>query len=81
MKLLVMADSFLPHAGGSRVYYYSLYRHLTEQFPDRVTVLTKKVPGWKEFDARSSDNALRIIRRFRPLPNWQETSPASPSPS
>ncbi|HYB76915.1 MAG TPA: glycosyltransferase family 4 protein [Candidatus Bathyarchaeia archaeon] len=71
MKLLVMADSFLPHAGGSRVYYYSLYRHLTEQFPDRVTVLTKKVPGWKEFDARSSDNALRIIRRFRPLPNWK----------
>lgn len=71
MKLLVLADSFLPHAGGSRVYYYSLYRHLTEQFPVRVTVLTKKVPGWKEFDAHASDGALRLIRRFRPLPNWK----------
>lgn len=71
MKLLVLTDSFLPHAGGSRVYYYSLYRHLTEQFPDRVTVLTKKVPGWQDFDSRASSEALHIIRRFRPLPNWK----------
>jgi phosphatidylinositol alpha-1,6-mannosyltransferase len=71
MNLLMLADSFLPHAGGSRVYYYSLYRHLTEQFADRVTVLTKKVPGWKEFDAQASGDALRIIRRFRPLPDWK----------
>jgi len=71
MNLLVLADSFLPHAGGSRVYYHSLYRHMTEQFADRVTVLTKKVPGWEEFDALASGDALRIVRRFRPLPDWK----------
>jgi phosphatidylinositol alpha-1,6-mannosyltransferase len=34
-----------------------------------VTVLTKKVPGWREFDARESHEGFRIIRRFRPTPN------------
>jgi len=71
MNLVLMSDSFLPHAGGSRVYYYNLYRHLTEQFPDQVTVLTKKVPGWKKFDQQASGEGFRIIRRSRPLPNWK----------
>jgi phosphatidyl-myo-inositol dimannoside synthase len=71
MKILFMADSFLPHAGGSRVYYYNLYSHLVKLYPDCVTILTKKVPGWKEFDASASCESLRIIRRFQPLPNLQ----------
>jgi len=71
MNLLFLSDSFPPHAGGSRVYYYHLYRHLTEQFPDKVTVLTKIVPGWQEFDRLSSTESLRIIRQFRPLPDWK----------
>jgi phosphatidyl-myo-inositol dimannoside synthase len=71
LNLLLLTDSFLPHAGGSRVYYYNLYKRLTEQFPDRVTILTKRVPGWKEFDARVGSRSLRIVRRFRPLPNWK----------
>lgn len=68
---LLLTDSFLPHAGGSRVYYYNLYKHMTDQFPDRVTVLTKKVPGWQSFDALASSESLRIVRRSRPLPNWK----------
>jgi phosphatidylinositol alpha-1,6-mannosyltransferase len=36
--------------------------------PDQVTVLTKKVPGWEEFDARESTDYFRIFRRFRPTP-------------
>lgn len=57
--------------GGSRVYYYRLYSELIHKYPDRVTILTKKVPGWKEFDSLHSIPALRIVRRFHPLPNWR----------
>lgn len=71
IRHLVTADSYLPHSGGSRVYYAALYKHLVAQYPDTVTLLTKKVPGWREFDrAQGSDN-FRIRRRFRPLPNWK----------
>src|SRR5262249_27985933 len=71
LNYLVTADSFLPHSGGSRVYYAALYKHLLEQYPDRVTLLTKKVPGWREFDQRESTENFRIRRRFRPLPDWK----------
>lgn len=71
LNYLVTADSFLPHSGGSRVYYAALYKHLLHQFPDRVTLLTKKVPGWREFDRRESTDCFRIHRRFRPLPDWK----------
>ena len=68
---LVTADSYLPHSGGSRVYYASLYKHLVAQYPDTVTLLTKKVPGWREYDRRESNEQFRIRRRFRPLPDWK----------
>src|SRR5215470_7816629 len=71
MRILFLADNFLPHAGGSRVYYHNLLKNLVARFPDQVTVLTKKVAGWKEFDRRESTDALRIVRRFKPLPNWK----------
>ena len=71
IKILFTADYFLPHAGGSRVYYFSLYSRMVERFPDRLTILTKKVPGWQEFDSRVSKDTLRIIRRFKPLPDWK----------
>src|SRR5579864_4833871 len=71
INYLVTADSFLPHSGGSRVYYAALYKHLLAQYPDTVTLLTKKVPGWREFDSKESSNNFRIKRRFRPLPNWK----------
>jgi phosphatidylinositol alpha-1,6-mannosyltransferase len=68
-KILFLADCFLPHAGGSRVYYFNLYSRLAATYGEHVTVLTKKVPGWQEFDARESRKDLRIIRRFQPLPD------------
>ncbi|HEY6348994.1 MAG TPA: glycosyltransferase family 4 protein [Candidatus Angelobacter sp.] len=68
---LVTADSYLPHSGGSRVYYAALYKNLLAQFPDTVTLLTKKVPGWREFDRRETAENFAIRRRFRPLPNWK----------
>lgn len=70
--MLVLADNFLPHAGGSRIYYFNLYKNLISHFPeDEITVLTKKSPGWEEFDRRESKESLEIIRRFKPLPNWK----------
>ena len=71
MRIMVLTDAFLPHAGGSRVYYHNLYKNLVAQFPDQVTILTKKVPGWKEFDQRESTDSFRIVRHFKPLPNWK----------
>jgi phosphatidylinositol alpha-1,6-mannosyltransferase len=71
LRYLLMADSFLPHSGGSRVYYANLYRNVIAQYPDRVTVLTKKVPGWREFDLSESSDRFRILRHFHPLPDWR----------
>jgi len=44
---------------------------LLSAYPDVVTLLTKKVPGWQEFDRHESSERFRIIRRFQPLPNWR----------
>jgi phosphatidylinositol alpha-1,6-mannosyltransferase len=74
INYLLAVDSFLPHSGCSRVYYSNLYKSIVAQFPDTVTVLTKKVPGWREFDARENNETFQIRRRFRPLPDlkyWQ----------
>lgn len=73
IRHLVTTDAFLPHSGGSRVYYAELYKNLLDLYPDHVTVLTKKVPGWQEFDAAQRRLGLEIRRRFRPLPNWRYT--------
>lgn len=70
-KLLFLVDSFLPHAGGSRVYYFNLLKNLVSAYPDEVTVLTKKVPGWEEFDHTELNNSLRVIRSGKPLPNMK----------
>lgn len=71
INFLVTADYYLPHSGGSRVYYAALYRRLLAQYPDTVTLVTKKVPGWREFDRNENTASFRIHRRFRPLPNWK----------
>ncbi len=71
MNFLFITDSFLPHAGGSRVYYYNVYKRISENGTDRVTVLTKKVAGWREFDSQAASPSFRIIRHFTPLPNYK----------
>jgi len=70
-RILLISDSFLPHAGGSREYYYNIYRGLVELGDSQVTVLTKKVPGWQAFDRKAANEHLRIRRRFKPLPSWK----------
>lgn len=71
IKHLVMADSYLPHSGGSRVYYANLFANLLLASPDTVTLLTKKVPGWQEYDRVASTDRFQIVRKFKPLPNWR----------
>ena len=71
MRILLLTDSFLPHAGGSREYYYNIYRELAARKDVEITVVTKKVPGWKAFDKESALPSLRIFRQFRPLKSWK----------
>lgn len=71
MRILFLTDAFLPHAGGARVYYYNLFRGLHQNPQNEITILTKKVPGWKEFDRRECDPRFRIVRAGYPLPNWK----------
>jgi len=68
-RVLVLTDSFPPHAGGSREYYYNIYKELVALGNSEITILTKKVPGWEEFDRTTSSKEFHIIRRFKPLAN------------
>jgi phosphatidylinositol alpha-1,6-mannosyltransferase len=70
-RILLLTDAFLPHAGGSREYYHNIYTKLVELGDSQVTLLTKKNPGWKEFDRTASTEHFRIIRRFKPLRSWK----------
>jgi phosphatidylinositol alpha-1,6-mannosyltransferase len=69
MRLTLITDSFLPHAGGSRYYYYNLFRRMADRHHDRVTVITKKVEGWATFDRENCTADFRIRRMFKPLAN------------
>src|ERR1700730_720478 len=71
MKILMLTDSFLPHAGGSREYYNNIYQQLVALGDSEVTILTKKIPGWKEFDRGASKEFFQIKRRFKPLASWK----------
>lgn len=71
MNILFTADAYLPHAGGSRVYYHNVYKRLADAYGDRLTVLTKQVPGWQEFDQQVTADTFRVIRRSRPLATWK----------
>jgi phosphatidyl-myo-inositol dimannoside synthase len=66
-RILLLTDAFLPHAGGSREYYHNIYTKLVELGDSQITLLTKKNPGWEEFDRTASTEHFRIIRRFKPL--------------
>jgi phosphatidylinositol alpha-1,6-mannosyltransferase len=68
---MLLTDSFLPHSGGARVYYYNLYKALAAGFGHTVTVVTKKVPGWQEFDGRETCPTFQIRRRGYPLQTWK----------
>jgi phosphatidylinositol alpha-1,6-mannosyltransferase len=70
-KVLLLTDSFLPHGGGSREYYNNIYRSLVHLGDSEVVILTKKVPGWREFDKQASSAHFRIRRSLRPLNSWK----------
>lgn len=57
MKVLLLTDNFLPHIGGSRVYYYNLMVRFP---PGTVTVLTNAAIGWKEFDWTHGLTVVRV---------------------
>jgi phosphatidylinositol alpha-1,6-mannosyltransferase len=66
LKVVLLTDTFLPHAGGSRLYYYNLFKRIAEM-GDRVSILTSKVPGWQVFDSKMKTQTLTIKRCFKPL--------------
>ena len=66
LRFTLLTNTFLPHAGGSRVYYYNLFKRIAS-CGDPVTILTGKLPGWQEFDARQQTAEFKIKRRFTPL--------------
>lgn len=70
-KVLLLADAYLPHAGGSREYYHNIYQELVGLGDAHVTIITKKIPGWEEFDRRVCTESFRIERKFQPLPSWR----------
>jgi phosphatidylinositol alpha-1,6-mannosyltransferase len=70
-KVLMLTDSFMPHAGGSREYYNNIYRALVELGGSEVTILTKKIPGWRKFDDLAASSLFRVRRQFRPLRSWK----------
>ena len=71
LNMALLTDSFLPHAGGSRVYYFNLFKGLSEQCGDQISILTTKVPGWKSFDAAVQTPTFQIKRHAQPLPDWK----------
>lgn len=66
-KVLVLTDAFLPHAGGSREYYHNIYQGMAGLGDSQVTILTKRIPGWEEFDRQANTPFYEIRRKFKPL--------------
>jgi phosphatidyl-myo-inositol dimannoside synthase len=68
LRIALLTNSFLPHAGGSRFYYFNLFKRIAA-YGDEITIMTSKVPDWQQFDAREQTPRLKIRRHFKPLPN------------
>ena len=63
MRIALLTNGFLPHSGGSRVYYYNLFKRIAAM-GDEVTILTSRVKGWEDFDAKEQTPSFRIKRNF-----------------
>ena len=63
---MLLTDAYLPHAGGSRVYYHNLFSRLAA-LGHHVTVHTTKVKGWQAFDHAEQTPHYQIHRHFQPL--------------
>ncbi len=60
MKILWLTDDFLPHYGGSRLLYFHTIAHFP---PGEIRLITKRRPGWRDFDRREG---LSVERGFFP---------------
>ena len=76
MKLFWITDDFLPHLGGSRLLYYQTMKCFS---PSELLVLTKRRPGWREFDEgepipirRGSFKKFRSFGRLMDVPVYVE---------
>ena len=63
---MLLTDAYLPHAGGSRVYYHNLFSRLAV-LGHHVTIHTTKVNGWQAFDRAAQTSHYQIRRHFHPL--------------
>ena len=68
LRIALLTNSFLPHAGGSRFYYFNLFKRIAG-YGDEITIITSKVSGWQQFDARERTSRFKIKRHFKPLLN------------
>ncbi|WP_263366342.1 glycosyltransferase family 4 protein [Edaphobacter bradus] len=66
LHIRLVTDLFPPHAGGSRYYYYNLFKRIAGM-GENVVVATSRVPGWQEFDAREQTENFKIERHFTAL--------------
>ena len=66
LRITLLTDAYLPHTGGSRIYYHNLFSRLA-RMGHEVSIATTKVKGWEAFDAREGTAQYRIRRHFRPL--------------
>ncbi|MFH1996553.1 MAG: glycosyltransferase, partial [Candidatus Omnitrophota bacterium] len=57
VRILFITDNFLPHWGGSRVYYHNICKNLPR---GSVTVLTGLGKGGAEFDKKQDYSIYRI---------------------
>lgn len=65
MKSLLITDSYLPHVGGSRIYYHHLYSNMPENC---AVVLTSRTRSWREYDKKQPFPIYRIGTDLIPLP-------------
>ncbi|MFP4579417.1 MAG: glycosyltransferase family 4 protein [Candidatus Sumerlaeia bacterium] len=52
MRVLLLTDNFLPHRGGSRIYYHELFSRLAKRDDCEVHILTRAQEGDAAFDAK-----------------------------
>ena len=59
MRLLILTTDYRPRIGGIATYSY----HIAEGFSHlcKVTVLTVKTRGWKNFDAKQNFDTIRVV--------------------
>ncbi|MFC1587047.1 glycosyltransferase family 4 protein [Planctomycetota bacterium] len=56
LNILFLMENFLPHIGGTRIYYH----HLLKTLPCKITVITRQHPESEVFDATQDFDIIRI---------------------